>query len=80
MRWLLLSIALSVARLILLRRNSAAEVAAAHDNFVRGSFVRGSKGEARAHNGKIEQSQARDQKKGGMSGATLGLVLARDFT
>jgi len=28
---------------------------AAHDN-----FVRGSKGEARAHNGKIEQSQARD--------------------
>jgi len=37
-------------------------------------------GEARAYKGKIEQSQAPRYKRGGMSGATLGLVLARDFT
>ena len=38
------------------------------------------KGGARVHEGKIEQSQAPRFKRGGMSGATLGLVLARDFT
>src|SRR6266496_1830206 len=43
-------------------------------------FCWGSEGEARAHEGKIEQSQAPRYKRGGMSGATLGLVLARDFT
>src|SRR6266699_1126966 len=36
-------------------------------------FCWGSEGEARAHEGKIEQSQAPRYKRGGMSGATLGL-------
>ena len=42
-------------------------------------FCYGSTGEAREHSGKIEQSQAPQFERGGMSGATLGSVLAWEF-